>query len=60
MCLFFMCSEDIWSECPTCIAVGKINKLELPALCAECLSEMLYRGYKAEFEKELDRESWDH
>lgn len=58
MCSSVWCSPEIYSGCGLCL-VTELRENKMPILCVECITEFNKIDHVAEFEKELDRGSWD-
>lgn len=58
MCQADWCGPKIYALCDLCV-VTEINEGRIPLLCVWCIYEFNNTDHVAEFEKELDRGSWD-
>lgn len=58
MCQADWCKPAVYAECDLCI-MCEINEGHMPLLCIDCAREFDKIDHVAEFEKELDRPSWD-
>lgn len=58
MCQADWCGPKIYALCDLCI-MTEIREGHMPYLCVDCINEFNKIDHVAEFEKELDRKSWD-